>query len=127
MISPRLSAAVAISSCVLASILVIPRVLGAEPAGQLPTKVVHYADLNLNSRDGVEVLYRRIQGAARDVCGPPARTGSRIVSAVWQACMANAIRTAVQGVDRPLLTAYYDEHFGQRIQRGLTRTAARNN
>ncbi|HEV7611185.1 MAG TPA: UrcA family protein [Steroidobacteraceae bacterium] len=127
MISLRLSTAFAISSCVLASVLVIPPGVCAESPGQLPTKLVRFADLNLHDRDGVELLYRRIQGAARDVCGPSERTGSRIRSAAWQACMANAVKTAVQRVDRPMLTAYYDEHHGQRIQRGLTRTAASNN
>ena len=31
---------------------------------------VSYADLNLSSQAGLEVLYRRLQGAADSVCGP---------------------------------------------------------
>jgi len=126
MISLRLPAAFAIGSCVLASVLGAPSLASADSFVEPPTKIVHFADLNLNDRQGVEVLYRRIHGAARDVCGPPERAGSRIPSSAWQACMANAVKTAVQGVDRPMLTAYYDEHYGRRIQRRLARTTAGN-
>ena len=126
MISLRLPAAFAIGSCVLASLLAAPSPVRADSVAETSTKIVHFADLNINNRQGVEVLYGRIQGAARDVCGPAESAGSRIPSSAWQACMANAVKTAVQRVDRPLLTAYYDEHYGGPVQRRLARTTAGN-
>jgi UrcA family protein len=122
MISLRLPAAFAISSCVLATVLVMPSVAFAEP----PTKVVRFSDLNLNKREGVQVLYRRLQGAARDVCGPAESTGARIPSAEWRACLASAVKAAVQGVDQPLLTAYHVEQTEHGVQRRWIRTAAGN-
>jgi UrcA family protein len=126
MISLRLPAAFAIGSCVLAGLVAAPSLARADSLVEPPTKIVRFADLNLNSRQGVEALYRRIQGAARDVCEPLEHAGGRIPSSAWQACVANAVRTAVQGVDRPLLTAYYDEQYGRQIQRRLARTTANN-
>lgn len=122
MISLRLPAAFAITSCVLATVLVMPSVAFAEP----PIKVVHFSDLNLNKHEGVQVLYRRLQSAARDVCGPAESTGTRIPSAERQACLAAAVKAAVQGVDQPLLTAYHVEQTEHGVQRRWTRTAASN-
>ncbi len=34
-----------------------------------PKATVSYADLNLESEEGVRVLYRRLQHASREVCG----------------------------------------------------------
>jgi UrcA family protein len=126
MISLRLPSPFAIGTCVLASLLAAPTLVCADTLAETSAKVVHFADLNINNRQGAEELYRRIQGAARDVCGPREYAGSRTPSSAWQACMADAVKTAVQKVDRPLLTAYYDEHDGRRIQRPLVRTAASN-
>jgi UrcA family protein len=122
MISLRLPAAFAIGSCVLATVLVMPSVAWAEP----PTKVVHFSDLNLNKREGVQALYRRLQSAAREVCGPVELPGTRIPSAEWKACRTDALRAAVQRVDQPLLNAYHVEQTEHGVQRRWTRTAASN-
>jgi UrcA family protein len=120
--SLRLPAALAISSCVLATVLVMPSVAVAAP----PARVVHFSDLDLNKRAGVQALYRRLLGAAREVCGPAERTGTRIPSAERRACLAIAVKRAVQGVDQPLLTAYHVEQSEHGAQRRWTRTAASN-
>jgi UrcA family protein len=39
-----------------------------------PTAKAHFADLNLKSQAGIEVLYGRIKHAARRVCDVPQRT-----------------------------------------------------
>jgi UrcA family protein len=128
MISLRLPPTFAIGSCVfvLASLLVTPRVVHAESSDLLPTRIVRFADLNLNTRAGIEVLYRRIQSAARDVCEPAQDPGSRRPSAAWKSCIRKAVMTAVQNVDRPLLTAYFEEHDGNGSRRiPPSRTAGR--
>ena len=119
MISLRLPPAFAIGSCVLvlANVLVTPQVAYAESYDRPPTQIVRFGDLNLNSRAGVEVLYRRIESAARDVCGPAEDPGSRRPSAAWQSCVREAVMTAVHKVDRPLLTAYFEERDGNGIRR----------
>ena len=126
MISLRQPTAFALGTCVLASLLAAPSLVCADSLPALSTKIVHFADLNINNRQGVEVLYRRIQGAALDLCGPRESVGSRMPSSAWQACMADAVKTAVQRVNRPLLTAYYDEQYGRWIQRRLARTTTSN-
>jgi UrcA family protein len=119
MISVRLPAAFAIGSCalLLASVLVTPRVAYAESSDRPSSRIVRFADLNLDSRAGIEALYRRIQSAARNVCGPAEDLGSRRLSPAWQSCTREAVMTAVRRVDRPLLTAYYDERGGHGIGR----------
>src|ERR1700738_2495014 len=41
----------------------------AGASDNLPKQVVNYKDLNLNSSAGIQVLYKRIRGAADEVCG----------------------------------------------------------
>jgi UrcA family protein len=119
MMSLRLPPTFAIGSCVfvLSSLLVTPRVVYAESSAVLPTRIVRFADLNPNTRAGIEVLYRRIHSAARDVCEPAQDPGSRHPSAAWQSCVRKAVLTAVQNVDRPLLTAYFEERDGSGSRR----------
>ena len=68
-----------------------------------PHKAVSYQDLDLNSAAGVRVLYRRIQGAADQVCG---RFDGRDLQAVTarQACVERAVSDAVAAVNSPKLT-----------------------
>jgi UrcA family protein len=81
----------------------------------IPKQQVTYQDLNLNSNEGIQVLYKRIQGAANKVCGEvDARNlhGMRIK----RACLNRAISQAVAAVNSPMLTTVYLEkaaHPGQ--------------
>jgi UrcA family protein len=69
-------------------------------------RLVRFADLNLNDRDGVEALYRRIQGAAKVVCGWPGP-----VAPEWwrpsKECTNHAIAQAITAVGNPALTSRY--------------------
>lgn len=84
----------------------------AQPFGEVQTRVVHFADLDLNTHSGVKILYRRIEVSARAVCGEPESPNSPIPSPGWHPCVANAIRSAVIRANRPLLSAYYAERVG---------------
>ena len=44
-----------------------------EPTAPVAHKVVSFKDLNLNSPEGVEVLYTRTRSAAHEVCADPDR------------------------------------------------------
>jgi UrcA family protein len=77
-----------------------PPVQAAEPL----IHVVTYADLDLNSRAGAEVLYVRLQSAARQVCSPfESWELSRHVA--WRACVDRSLASAITHLNKPLVTA----------------------
>jgi UrcA family protein len=78
----------------------------AAPPQDVPFVSVHFADLDLSSAAGAQVLYQRLRGAAKSVCGPlDDRNVSRHMA--FDACVKAAIGGAVAKVDQPLVTAYY--------------------
>ncbi|MFO1427047.1 MAG: UrcA family protein [Steroidobacteraceae bacterium] len=102
-------AAIALAAPFIALTATPARAATPVPAA-VPSITVQYADLDLDRMAGARLLYGRLQRAAAQVCGNPLRTGSRIVSAHWQQCTAQAVADAVAALDRPLLRAY---HAGQ--------------
>ena len=90
----------------LAGALPTPQVASAAD-DSVPTELVRFSDLNLGTSAGVQVLYGRLRAAAHVVCAPLEPVGTRIPSAAWSGCIDQAIASAVQRVDRPLLTGYY--------------------
>lgn len=115
MVAPRPATLFALISITVAALTFAPRLAHADTASEVLTKTVRFGDLNLDNRSGVESLYRRIESAAREVCGPDKHTGSLFVSAAWTTCVTNAVQQAVRTVDRPSLTAYYVEHQGRQV------------
>jgi len=84
-----------------------------ESPGSEPMKrTVTYGDLNLANPQGVEQLYRRIVGAARQVCG--ALDGRSLQEkAQFSICTKQSIARAVAAVDQPSLTALHAVKTGQ--------------
>jgi|SRR5580692_1137504 UrcA family protein len=82
-----------------------------EAAVAVPTRTVHYADLNLNTQAGAAVLYKRIRNAAEQVCGD---VGSRDLAqaAAARACVDRAIFASVHTVNNPQLTSEYNARSG---------------
>lgn len=81
----------------------------AATAGELSneplTKAVSYADLNLNNQAGAERMYRRLRGAAYEVCAPlEGRRGSKTP---WRECVDRAVASAVERVNEPALTEHH--------------------
>ena len=72
----------------------------------IPRRIVHFADLNLESREGVRLLYSRIKSAAQDVCVP---VYFRITqtSVSQRHCEERAIDEAVAAVRSESLTALH--------------------
>ena len=108
MISSRALAAI-IGGYALAAVLVAPRVTYADSVAQPPTVTVSFSGLNLDTRPGVETLFRRIQMAAGEVCEQYEPRGTLVPSSAFRACLRDAVAGAVRKVDSPLLTAYYSE------------------
>jgi UrcA family protein len=71
-----------------------------------PSRIVRFADLNLQSHEGVRVLYSRIRSAAQEVCEPVyfrlAESNIR-----QRRCQDRAIERAVAGVRSASLTAFH--------------------
>ena len=71
-----------------------------------PREVVKYADLNIGTDDGAHILYRRIVGAARNVCVAPESLNLRATAAV-HACRDAAVAAAVRQVNSTKLAAEF--------------------
>ena len=80
--------------------------------GEPLTKVVRYADLNLNGAAGARTLYERLRMAATAVCAP-FRGNSLRERTNWRECFKPALARSVAKVDEPALTAYYLSRTGE--------------
>jgi len=90
-------------TCVLAA-------CNAQAGGQPRAETVKFADLNLNTPAGVEVLYERIHKAALRVCDKRGQLAATI------ACTKRAESRAIAKVNAPSLTAFYQKKTGQKPQ-----------
>jgi len=79
----------------------------------VPSRIVHFADLKLESREGVRRLYSRIKSAAQEVCVP---VYFRITesSLSQRHCEEHAIDAAVAAVRSQSLTALHLAADGSR-------------
>jgi UrcA family protein len=85
-------AAIASVAATLALCALTPPALAAAPADGASV-AIRYADLNLESAEGQAELTRRIDRAARAVCGIDAQsTGTRIPSRASNECYRNALQ-----------------------------------
>jgi len=101
-----------------AALLVMPALfahsaLAAPRVDEAPSEIVRYHDLNLNSPEGVAGLYRRIQGAAADVCRPVEGSAfvNRLFWTEWNDCVSHAVANAVKAVHNDNLSAYHWERI----------------
>ena len=71
-----------------------------------PSKVVSFAGLDWAQPQATMLAYRRIERAAREVCGD--RSGLKPVAQIQEnrICVTDAIANAVTQVNVPALTAY---------------------
>jgi len=84
----------------------------ANAGDAVPSQVVKFGDLNLNSAQGAATLYTRILIAARNVC--PGDDSDRQLRPIRsrQSCMDAAIERAVRQVNSSALSAYYSAKTG---------------
>jgi UrcA family protein len=101
-----------------AALLVMPALfahsaLAAPRVDEAPSEIVRYHDLNLNSPEGVAGLYRRIQGAASDVCHSVEGSAfvNRLFWTEWNDCVSHAVANAVKAVHNDNLSAYHWERI----------------
>jgi UrcA family protein len=72
-----------------------------------PTIKVSYAELDINKPRGLEVLYSRIQRAAKIVCGNDHMLQELARGRHAAACYKTAVDDAVRQINRPTLTALH--------------------
>jgi len=93
-----------------AALTVATTSFAAAPSVDSPRSVtVHYDDLDLSSTAGVNVLYKRISAAARQVC-PDIYSRDLGVVAAADRCYASAVAKAVTEVNNPHLAMVYAAH-----------------
>lgn len=75
-----------------------------------PQVIVKFADLNVSNSQGAQTLYRRIHGAAVNVCS---RMYVDEQAYKWHesACLQKVIGDAVMKVNRPALSAIFASNF----------------
>jgi UrcA family protein len=78
----------------------------AQPSYPL-TKVVSYADLDLNAESGAKVLYIRPRAAATEVC-TPLESIDLTQRRIWQGCVNKAVASAVMQVNKATVTALHN-------------------
>ena len=104
-----------LASLALGSALLAGTAVAAGPAADrnsaARSMAVRYDDVNPTTVAGATTLYRRIQGAARLVCGEPGR--SLLEQRAWNQCVHSAVAEAVATVNNPTLTAVHEGRGGQ--------------
>ncbi len=75
---------------------------GTSTPDDVPTVRVHYEDLDLSTEHGALTLYKRIEGAARQVC-PSASTLNIRASHLAAHCVSTAVSRAIADVNSPQL------------------------
>jgi UrcA family protein len=73
----------------------------------VPSITVSYAELDISKPRGLEVLYSRIQRAAKMVCGFDYSIQELSRGRQANACYKSAVDNAVRQIDRPTLTALH--------------------
>lgn len=115
----RITGRVAAATLSAAAFAAVPLLAHAGPASDVASEIVRFDDLNITSEAGLATLYRRIQNAARTVCGPPSFAGTRVVSQDWKDCVSASVRNAIRSINMPQLTSYY----ARRLWAPVSRTA----
>ncbi|HOZ29018.1 MAG TPA: UrcA family protein [Hyphomonadaceae bacterium] len=102
-----LSAVVAVGAVYLA-VGAMSGVATAQTKG-LSSETVSYADLDLSTHEGARALLKRIDFAAKRICGPePSRSPLMpAVQAQYERCLEEAADNAVAKVNAPLLVALH--------------------
>lgn len=88
------------------------RINGAVTVTSAPTLTVNFADLDISKARGLEVLYSRIEHAAKVVCNYDYMPKSLSRTRHAKGCYKTAIDDAVRQINRPTLTALHRTKTG---------------
>ncbi|TAJ93941.1 MAG: UrcA family protein [Gammaproteobacteria bacterium] len=96
-----LSVAVLAFGCMLAPTL--------HAKDSVPGRTISYADLDMDTQDGAQALYNRVNKAARKVCKVMYPPYSLTGGVQHKQCVADLVEGAVNEVGKPVLTAIHEE------------------
>ena len=90
----------------LAGVIAAGAAGAATSDSDVPSVVVKFNDLTLDTDDGVNRLYRRIESAARRVC-PDGIMGDLAAQQQVERCRRQAMTRAIRQIDNPRLAALH--------------------
>lgn len=82
-----------------------------DPNRETTTRVVRFGDLDTNSAYGAKHLFLRLTLAGQVVCGDATQAVDLAERGDILRCQQKAVEDAVERIDRPRLTAIYDQRF----------------
>jgi UrcA family protein len=85
-------------------------IVRADTSGDARSETVRFADLNIDSSSGAEILYRRLNIAANSVCRELEPGRSLALVAPHRACIHSALSRALADVGNPTVLAYAAAH-----------------
>lgn len=92
-------------------IAVAPLTSHAADAGVTLSRQVSAAGIDLNTREGGQLMYERLKQAARALCS----TSDPVYKApswVYRACMEEALAKTMHNIHRPFITQAFVEDYG---------------
>jgi UrcA family protein len=90
----------------LACVFVVSSAFAAEPDVGVRMEDVKFQDLNLANAAGVDVLYKRIQAAAKQVCAVHGATRDSRAASASAKCAKDAEARAIEKINLPALTEF---------------------
>ena len=90
----------------LAGVMAAGAAGAATPDSGVPSVVVKFDALTLDTDSGVNQLYRRIESAAKRVC-PDGTMGDLMAHQRVEQCRQQAVARAIQQIDNPRLAALH--------------------
>jgi UrcA family protein len=78
-----------------------------------PLELVGFNDLNLDQPRDVARLFNRVSSAADKVCGTRSFAGHYNKIADFEVCYKDAVASAVAHIDRPSVTAYFQQRSSE--------------
>jgi UrcA family protein len=98
----------------LASILATSALADGSPE-RIPQRVVRFDDLNLQSKSGINALYRRIRWASDMVCREDQGVRRLVLQEELEICKADSLDRAIAQVNLPSLSSLHFARTGRKV------------
>ena len=92
---------------------------GTPPLIGSPLELVRFNDLNLDQPRDVARLFNRVSSAAEKVCGTRSFAGHYNKLADYEICFKDTVASTVAHIDRPSVTAYFQQRSSEWALRKL--------
>lgn len=116
----------AIAALGAAALVLFSATAGATTAASVPSRHVHFADLDLANKQDTQRLYTRLRLAAREVCSDFALRKSTVMRDRYRECVNEALTGAIETIGNPALTALHVSKSDMKLAQRTTATTARS-